>query len=301
MQCKKKIQAVLRPKMLNFQIWLLYYLCSGKLRETGGNRGKVHNHPWHCATLAMLSISIALIALLALLHVAADGLCTDTRCGSAAKICCEGSPALQKKSICVGSVECDSCCGWVSRTVPTLAQNWISTLGLQKQEFGNFFGITYTSEIQVKKLPSSQFPGGSRRLHGDIYNLFTINRSDTTNAQAGFPLHMLEDDETYHYYAGDGALTLIEFHLDSLTVKNISIGNQQPGRDVPQYTIPSRTWTGALLAKGSTTWALTGAGTTPGFDPRDSKMAADNTTLLSELYQLFPNHTGLIRRLTSFH
>jgi len=41
------------------------------------------------------------------------GLCTDTRCGGAAKLCCEGSTALQKKEICVGSVTCDSCCGWV--------------------------------------------------------------------------------------------------------------------------------------------------------------------------------------------
>mmetsp|Transcript_35150 Transcript_35150/g.100640 ORF Transcript_35150/g.100640 Transcript_35150/m.100640 type:complete len:197 (-) Transcript_35150:50-640(-) len=41
------------------------------------------------------------------------GLCTDTRCGGAAKLCCEGSTALQKKSMCVGSVTCDSCCGWV--------------------------------------------------------------------------------------------------------------------------------------------------------------------------------------------
>lgn len=41
------------------------------------------------------------------------GICTDTRCGGAAWECCEGSPALQHKDVCVGSVDCDSCCGWV--------------------------------------------------------------------------------------------------------------------------------------------------------------------------------------------
>ena len=41
------------------------------------------------------------------------GKCTDTRCGGAARICCEGSPALQKKDMCEGSVDCDSCCGWI--------------------------------------------------------------------------------------------------------------------------------------------------------------------------------------------
>merc|ERR1712039_967961 len=41
------------------------------------------------------------------------GICTDTRCGGAAKVCCEGSSALQKKDMCIGAVTCDSCCGWV--------------------------------------------------------------------------------------------------------------------------------------------------------------------------------------------
>ena len=41
------------------------------------------------------------------------GACTDTRCGGAAVLCCEGSTALQKKEMCQGSVDCDSCCGWV--------------------------------------------------------------------------------------------------------------------------------------------------------------------------------------------
>merc|ERR1712154_714328 len=40
------------------------------------------------------------------------GICTDTRCGGAAKLCCEGSPALQHKDQCVESTDCDSCCGW---------------------------------------------------------------------------------------------------------------------------------------------------------------------------------------------
>jgi predicted cupin superfamily sugar epimerase len=200
------------------------------------------------------------------LFACSDSLCTDTRCAGAAKECCEGSPALQKKDMCVGSADCDACCGWVSSTIPFTAQRWIDALSLEKQVFGNFF---------------------------------TINRSDTTQAQGGFPLHMLEGDETYHYYTGDGPLTLFEFDLDSRTVKNISIGSTTPGCDVPQHTILGRTWTGALLSEG-TTWTLTGAGTTPGFDPRDSHMLADDAAMMVEFHNLFPNHTGLIKRLTSF-
>ena len=37
-----------------------------------------------------------------------------------------------------------------------------------------------------------------------------------------------------------------------------------------QHTVPGGVWTGALLADG-TTWAMTGAQTTPAWDPRDSR------------------------------
>ena len=191
------------------------------------------------------------------------------------------------------------CCsgGWVN-AIPEPAQRWVESLSLEHQNFGNFLGITYNSQYQVEHLPSN-FKGGQRMLHGEIYNLFAFNGSNPTLSQGGFPLHMLEGDETYHYYAGDGALTLFEFDFDTRTVKNISIGATNPGIDVPQHTISGRTWTGCLLSNG-TTWALTGAGTTPGFDPRDSHMAIENATQMNAFYKLFPNHKNLIKRLTSF-
>ena len=51
---------------------------------------------------------------------AGPGKCTDTRCGGAAKLCCEGSTALQHKDMCVGSVTCDSCCGWIGPGDPVV-------------------------------------------------------------------------------------------------------------------------------------------------------------------------------------
>jgi len=226
-----------------------------------------------------------------------SGVCTDTRCGGAAKGCCEGSPALQRKDMCQGSVDCDACCGWVSVTIPEAAANWVEALKLQKQPYGNFMTETYTSDLQAR-LPS-RFKGGTRALSADIYNLFALNRTDTTSSQGGFPLHMLEGDETYHYYAGDGPLTLFIFDFGSGTVSNVSLGAAKPMQDQPQYTIRGQTWSGALLAKGST-WALTGASTTPGFDPRDSHMAAGNATLMLEFHDRFPQYADLISRLTAF-
>jgi predicted cupin superfamily sugar epimerase len=158
------------------------------------------------------------------------------------------------------------CCsgGWVN-AIPEPAQRWVESLSLEHQNFGNFLGITYNSQYQVEHLPSN-FKGGQRMLHGEIYNLFAFNGSNPTLSQGGFPLHMLEGDETYHYYAGDGALTLFEFDFDTRTVKNISIGATSPGIDVP----------------------------------RDSHMAIENATQMNAFYKLFPNHKNLIERLTSF-
>ena len=218
--------------------------------------------------------------------VGTGGLCTDTRCGGAAKICCEGSPALQNKSFCVGSVDCDSCCGWVASTIPAAASAWVKALGLERQPYGNWMAETYASSLEAGGLPPN-FAGGKRALAGDIYNLFALNRSDSGLVQGGFPLHMLEGDEIYYYHVGDGPLLLFVFDWGTGEVHNVSVGVSQPARDVPQYVIPNRTWTGALLAPGST-WALTGAQTTPGFDPRDSHMAADNKTLVAMFHERFP-------------
>ena len=185
----------------------------------------------------------------------------------------------------------------LSFTIPEAAANWVEALKLQKQPYGNFMTEAYTSDLQARLPP--RFKGGTRALSATIYNLFALNRTDTTFSQGGFPLHMLEGDETYHYYAGDGPLTLFIFDFGSGTVSNVSLGAAKPMQDQPQYTIRGQTWSGALLAKGST-WALTGASTTPGFDPRDSHMAAGNATLMLEFHGRFPQYADLISRLTAF-
>ena len=48
------------------------------------------------------------------------------------------------------------------------------------------------------------------------------------------------------------------------------------------------------------TWALTGADNSPGYDLRDAKMVSDNATLVNEFYAAFPSSKALIDRLLSF-
>ena len=45
---------------------------------------------------------------------------------------------------------------------------------------------------------------------------------------------------------------------------------------------------------------MTGAQTTPGFDPRDSTMVAESNALLKQFHGRFPEHRDLIQRLTAF-
>ena len=137
-----------------------------------------------------------------------------------------------------------------------------------------------------------------------------MDSSTHNNSQGGFPLHSLASDETWHYYAGDGPITLIEFDLVAKTIRRTQVGITLGAQ--PQYTVANSTWVAALLqlpvgqlnsqtdVATQTTWALTGAQNTPGFDPRDSVMAADNKTLLEQFYEAFPDDVALIKRLTSF-
>lgn len=243
---------------------------------------------------------LTFVAALVVFACSSEAICTDTRCGGSARLCCEDSTALQKKSMCIGTATCDACCGWIAdnETIPAAAAAWVEALELVRQPFGNFFAATFTSSLTVNDLPSN-FEGGTRALSGDIYNLYALNRSDTSLAQGGFPLHRLEGDELYHYYAGDGPILIHEFDFATGKVNTISVGVTSPRRDRPQHTIVSGTWSGALLADG-VSWALTGAETTPAFDPRDSKMAASNASLMSQFYRRFPDHEEIIMRLTSF-
>ena len=62
----------------------------------------------------MPALIVTLLLLCVAAHAQESGICTDTRCGGAAWLCCEGSPGLQDKTICSTTLDCDSCCGWVS-------------------------------------------------------------------------------------------------------------------------------------------------------------------------------------------
>jgi len=109
---------------------------------------------------------------------------------------------------------------------------------------------------------------------------------------------------SWHYYDGDGPIVLYLFNFTSGAVQQTSLGRLDASAHaghtlMAQFTVPGSTWVGALLAT-NTSWAFTGAQTTPAFDPRDSTMVAGNDKLLHQFYEGFPSYRALIHRLTSF-
>lgn len=183
-------------------------------------------------------------------------------------------------------------CGNVTADIPPPAASFVSDLGLTRTHFGTYFLETYQSDLTVSDLPD-RFQGASRALSSSIYNLYARD-NNAGKDQASFPIHRLASDEAWYWFDGDGPIELYLFDFSTGHIQQVSVG-VCPG-SVPQFTVPYSTWIGALLAN-RTTWALTGSSNTPAFDPRDSEMAAGNSTLEEVFYSRFPQHRDLISRL----
>ena len=176
-------------------------------------------------------------------------------------------------------------------SLPLAAADWVQRLGLVKTAYGSYLRVPYVCALEVG-VPQARFPGGVRSAGDAIYNLYAV-QPGTGNNQAADPLHSLASDETWHYYAGDGALNIFEFNTTSRSSRTIQLGIC--AGCVPQHSVVFPLIVGALLADG-TSWALTGASSSPGYDPRDSR-----PTNVSEVLQLFPKNATLIKRLTDMN
>ena len=140
-------------------------------------------------------------------------------------------------------------------SIPSGAQHFVDQLGLTKTQYGTYLKETWTSSLNVTDLPE-RFEGGVRPLSSSIYQVYTVDSDPSAgNEQAGFPLHRLQSDEQWHWYAGDGNINLYLFDVEAGSISTVHLGID--GADaVPQFTVPQLVWIGALLADG-TSWCLT--------------------------------------------
>ena len=158
----------------------------------------------------------------------------------------------------------------------------IRSLGLQRHPEGGWFRETYRSSENIEQSALPERFTGARPCSTAIY--FLLQRGDFS------ALHRIRSDEIWHCYAG----TTVTVHVISPhgEYRSLLLGSDLPAGGAYQAVVPAGCWFGAEVT-GSGTYALMGCTVSPGFDFADFEMA-DRTVLL----QRYPEHAGVIRRLT---
>lgn len=141
---------------------------------------------------------------------------------------------------------------------------------------GGFYRRTYTSPGQV------QLPRGLRPQGTAIYYLL---ESGTFSE-----MHVLESDETFHFYLGD-PVEMLQLYPDGRSAVVLLGSDLAAGHQV-QVVVPAGVWQGTRLM-GEGKMALLGCTVTPGFDFADYKNAP-----AADLVARWPDQEKRIRALT---
>jgi len=162
------------------------------------------------------------------------------------------------------------------------AADWIRLLDLQVHPEGGHFREIYRSN---DILPAGALPrrfDGPRSASTSVY--FCLAPGEHSN------LHRIKADEIWHFYDGTG-LNIHCFYND-LSYRVIPLGRNFEAGELFQVVIPGGCWFGAEGA-GPGDWALFGSQVAPGFDFADFELGRRD-----DLLARFPNHAGVITRLT---
>ncbi|HYE53399.1 MAG TPA: cupin domain-containing protein [Chitinophagaceae bacterium] len=153
------------------------------------------------------------------------------------------------------------------------ASYYIDHLALLPHPEGGYYKQTYQSPLIVEP------PAGSRPVSTAIFYL--LEQGDFS------AFHTLKSDECWHFYAG--STLLIHIIEPNGNYYCTSLGNQKD--EQLQFIVPAGVWFSAEPAP-STSFALVGCTVAPGFVYEDFAMAR-----MGQLLEMFPQHSGLIRRL----
>ena len=162
------------------------------------------------------------------------------------------------------------------------ADTWIDALEMLEHPEGGYFRETYRS---AERLEAEQLPerfDGPRPLATAIYFLLRAGEFSA--------LHRLNQDEIWHFYAGDG-LILHQIDPEGGHVVR-ELGPETAAGPRFQAVMPAGCWFGATLPAGAR-YALVGCTVSPGFEFADLELG-DRASLLAA----YPQHRELIERLT---
>jgi predicted cupin superfamily sugar epimerase len=141
---------------------------------------------------------------------------------------------------------------------------------------GGFFRRTYTSAGSV------ELPRGTRAAGTAIYYLLEPGTFSE--------MHVLDSDETFHFYLGD-PVEMLQLYPDGRSAVFHLGSDLQAGQHV-QLVVSAGVWQGTRLI-GEGTLALLGCTVTPGFDFADYSSAS-----YAELAAKWPAAADRIRNLT---
>ena len=162
------------------------------------------------------------------------------------------------------------------------AQEIIELLDLQEHPEGGYFKETYRREETISSESLGEKYQGDRNYATGIYFVFTSEKFSA--------FHKINQDEMWHYYKG----AALKLHMisESGNYSNVTIGNDFSKGEVPQFTVKGGDWFAAEVEEENA-YTLTGCTVAPGFDFADFVLPST-----VELVKLFPQHEGIIQKLT---
>ena len=132
----------------------------------------------------------------------------------------------------------------------------IETLQLQPHPEGGWYRETYRS---AETLVNNN--GAKRNVCTAIY--FLLEGKDKSH------FHRIESDETWFFHSGE---TLEVLMIEDGELMTVLLGNNLSKGEMPQFTVPARTWFAAKIKSG-TGYSLISCTVAPGFDFADFELA----------------------------
>jgi 4-nitrophenyl phosphatase len=159
------------------------------------------------------------------------------------------------------------------------ADAWIARLDLLAHPEGGWYREVYRSSAVLESGALRGKFGGDRAVSTAIYYLLARGRFSA--------FHRIKSDEVWHLY--DGGPVLIHCLSPGGRYECLRLG-REAGH--PQQVVPAGAWFAAELGDEAE-YALAGCTVAPGFDFADFELGVRDN-----LVRLFPEHRGLIARLT---
>jgi len=155
-------------------------------------------------------------------------------------------------------------------------------LALEPHPEGGYFKETYRSVGRISQAHLGEPFSGDRNYATGIYFLLTSGNFSA--------FHKIHQDEMWHFYGGSP----IRLHVITPEGNYFTqlIGRELGKGELPQFVVHAECWFASEVAVG-TSYSLAGCTVSPGFDFQDFEMAKRD-----ELFEKFPNHKEIIKRLT---